>query len=50
MKVPVFHPRDPGAASQLLGLQDEYLVEARNRATDEVVWDELTDWFVVGRK
>ena len=50
VKNPVFHPRDPEAASRLLGLRKEYLAEARSRATDEGVWDEMTAYFVVGRK
>lgn len=47
---PVFRPRDPEAAAGLLGLRDEYLTEARSRATDQGVWDEMTAYFVVGRK
>ena len=47
---PVFHPRDPDAAANLLGLRDEYLTEARRRATGQGVWDEMTAYFVVGKK
>ena len=47
---PVFHPRDSADATRLLGLRDEYLEEARRRATDRGVWDEMTAYFVVGRK
>lgn len=50
VKNPVFHPRDPDAAAMLLGLRDEYLTEARLRATDQGVWDEMTAYFVFGRK
>jgi ubiquinone/menaquinone biosynthesis C-methylase UbiE len=47
---PVFHPRDPEDAAKLLGLRDEYLTEARSRATDRGVRDEMTAYYVVGRK
>jgi hypothetical protein len=47
---PVFHPRSPFAAARLLTLRDEYLTEARSRATGQGVWDEMTAFFVVGRK
>ncbi len=50
VKNPVFHPRDPDAASKLLGLREEYSSEARGRATEEGVWDEMTAYFVVGWK
>ena len=50
VKNPVFHPRNPDAAATLLGLRDEYLTEARSRATEQGVWDEMTAFFVVGRK
>jgi ubiquinone/menaquinone biosynthesis C-methylase UbiE len=50
VKNPVFHPRDPDTAARLLGLRDEYLAEARSRATDRGVWDEMTAYFVCGRK
>lgn len=49
VKNPVFHPRNPDAAT-LLGLRDEYLTEARSRATEQGVWDEMTAFFVAGRK
>ena len=50
VKNPVFHPRAPDDTARLLGLRDEYLREARRRATDRGVWDEMTAYFVVGRK
>ncbi|QJX01186.1 methyltransferase domain-containing protein [Frigoriglobus tundricola] len=50
VKNPVFHPRNPDAAAKLLGLRDEYLTEARSRATEQGVWDEMTAYFVVGKK
>ena len=50
LKSPIFHPRDPDDAARLMGLRDEYLDEARGRATERGVWDEMTAFFVVGRK
>ena len=50
VKNPIFHPRNPGDATRLLGLRDEYLAEARTRASDQGVWDEMTAYFVRGRK
>lgn len=50
MKNPVFLPRNPEDVARLLGLRDEYLTEARSRATGQGVWDEMTAFFVVGRK
>lgn len=50
VKNPVFHPRNPDAAAMLLDLRDEYLTEARSRATEQGVWDEMTALFVIGRK
>jgi len=47
---PVFHPRRPDDASRLLGLREEYLAEARGRATEQGVWDEMTAYFAIGRK
>ena len=42
LKNPIFHPRDPDDAARLMGLRDEYLDEARGRATERGVWDEMT--------
>lgn len=50
VKNPVFHPRNPTDAALLTSLRDEYLSEARSRATGQGVWDEMTTYFVVGRK
>lgn len=50
VKNPVFLPRNSDAAAKLLGLRDEYLTEARSRATEQGVWDEMTAYFVGGRK
>ncbi len=47
---PVFHPRVLNAAAELLGLRDAYLTEDRSRATEQGVWDEMTAYFVVGKK
>ena len=47
---PIFHPRQPEDAARLLGLKDEYLIEARNQATEQGVWDEMTAYFVLGHK
>ena len=47
---PIFQPRDPEQAARLLGLRDDYLAEARDRAVGQGVWDEMTAYFVLGRK
>lgn len=47
---PAFHPRNPADAERLTHLRAGYLAEARRRATDGGVWDEMTADFVVGTK
>ena len=47
---PIFHPRNPDEASILLGLRDEYLEEARGRATEQGLWDEMTAFFALGHR
>jgi ubiquinone/menaquinone biosynthesis C-methylase UbiE len=47
---PLFHPLRQLSAAQLEQAQQQFLTEMTNRLTDQGIWNDITTFFVFGRK